>query len=160
MFKVPTVHLQNGTLNLFVVFDDMFCGNFKKIPELFKTITTRLRFFILFLSLLSSNSALSNENMAVQTQSDELKAIPETPELPAPIQSGEEMQPDITIIKKGKETIQEFRKNGQLYMIKVVPQIGPSYYLLDTNGDGKLDVKQNDIDKTSNINQWILFEWD
>ena len=86
--------------------------------------------------------------------------VPEPPELPPAIQSGEEMQPDITIIRKGKETIQEFRRNGQLYMIKVKPDIGPSYYMLDSNGDGKLDVKKNDLDRNSQINQWLLFEWD
>ena len=87
-------------------------------------------------------------------------AVPEPPELPPAIQSGEEMQPDITIIRKGKETIQEFRRNGQIYMIKIVPQIGPAYYMLDTNGDGKMDVKKNDLDKNTDINQWLLFEWD
>ena len=91
---------------------------------------------------------------------EEPPAVPEPPELPAPVQSGEEMEPDITIIKKGKDTIQEYRRNGRLYMVKVQPQVGPAYYLLDTNGDGRMDVKKNDLDKTSNINQWLLFEWD
>ncbi|MFM8342514.1 MAG: DUF2782 domain-containing protein [Methylomonas sp.] len=87
-------------------------------------------------------------------------AMPEQPELPPIIQSGEEMQPDITIIRKGKETIQEFRRNGKVYMIKIMPQVGPAYYMLDTNGDGKMDVKKNDLDKNTDINQWLLFEWE
>ncbi len=87
-------------------------------------------------------------------------AVPEPPELPAPVQSGEEMEPDITIIRKGKDTVQEYRRAGRLYMVKVQPQIGPAYYLLDTNGDGQMDVKKNDLDKHSNIHQWLLFEWD
>jgi len=40
------------------------------------------------------------------------------------------MEPDITIIRKGKKTIQEYRRGGRLYMIKIVPDIGPPYYLL------------------------------
>ncbi len=87
-------------------------------------------------------------------------AMPSAPELPAPVQSGEEMEPDITIVRKGKDTIQEYRRNGRLYMVKVQPDAGPPYYLLDTNGDGRMDVKKNDLDKTSNIHQWLLFEWD
>lgn len=98
--------------------------------------------------------------LSFATSEAEPVAAPEQPELPQAIQSGEEMQPDITIIRKGKETIQEFRRNGQIYMIKIVPQAGPAYYMLDTNGDGKMDVKKNDLDKNSNINQWLLFEWD
>lgn len=91
---------------------------------------------------------------------EEPPAEPETPELPPRVQSGEEMEPDITIIRKGKDTIQEYRRNGRLYMVKVQPQVGPAYYLLDTNGDEKMDVKKNDLDKNSTINQWLLFEWD
>lgn len=91
---------------------------------------------------------------------DEPAAVPEPPELPPRIQSGEEMEPDITIIRKGKDTIQEYRRNGRLYMIKVQPQVGPAYYLLDSNGDGTLDVKKSDFDKHTNINLWTLFEWD
>ena len=85
---------------------------------------------------------------------------PEPPELPPRVQSGEEMEPDITIIRKGKDTIQEYRRNGQLYMIKVQPQVGPPYYFLDLNGDGKMDVKKSDLDKNTNINLWTIFEWD
>jgi hypothetical protein len=32
--------------------------------------------------------------------------------------------------------------------------------LLDNNGDGRMDVRKNDLDKNSDINQWLLFEWD
>ena len=91
---------------------------------------------------------------------EEPPAAPEPPELPPRVQSGEEMEPDITIIRKGKDTIQEYRRNGKLYMIKVLPQIGPAYYMLDSNGDGTMDIKKNDLDKNTNINQWLLFEWD
>ncbi|MCK9608383.1 MAG: DUF2782 domain-containing protein [Methylomonas sp.] len=91
---------------------------------------------------------------------EEPPAVPEPPELPPRIQSGEEMEPDITIIRKGKDTIQEYRRNGKLYMIKVQPQVGPPYYLLDKDGDGVMDVKKNDLDRGTNINQWLLFEWD
>lgn len=98
--------------------------------------------------------------MHAMADADEPAPVPEPPELPMPVQSGEEMEPDITIIRKGKETVQEYRRNGRIYMIKVQPQIGPAYYMLDTNGDGQMDVKKSDIDKHSNINLWTLFEWD
>ncbi|MGY6275648.1 DUF2782 domain-containing protein [Methylomonas sp. MgM2] len=91
---------------------------------------------------------------------EEPPALPEPPELPPRIQSGEEMEPDITIIRKGKDTIQEYRRGGKLYMVKVIPQVGPPYYFLDLNGDGTLDVKKSDLDAQTNINLWTLFEWD
>ncbi|NOV32285.1 DUF2782 domain-containing protein [Methylomonas sp. ZR1] len=97
---------------------------------------------------------------AAGPDANELAPVPEPPDLPAPVQSGEEMEPDITIIRKGKDTIQEFRRNGKLYMVKIQPQVGPAYYMLDTNGDEQMDVKKNDLDENTNINKWTLFEWD
>ncbi|MDI1231499.1 MAG: DUF2782 domain-containing protein [Methylobacter sp.] len=96
---------------------------------------------------------------AVDEQPPTLEAVPEVPKPPMPVQNGETMEPDITIIRKGKDTIQEFRRGGRLYMIKVVPAIGPPYYFLDTNGDGKMDVRRSDLDKGSEINMWKLLEW-
>ncbi|MGR9115808.1 MAG: DUF2782 domain-containing protein [Gammaproteobacteria bacterium] len=89
----------------------------------------------------------------------DLEAIPEPPDAPMPIESGETMEPDITIIRKGKKTIQEYRINGELYMIKIVPDIGPPYYLIDTDGDGNMDVRGTDLEKGMNIHQWKLLEW-
>ena len=88
-----------------------------------------------------------------------LEAVPEQPELPLPVQSGETLEPDITIIRKGKDTIQEYRRSGRLYMIKVIPDIGPPYYFLDNNGDGVMDVRTNDLDRGININMWKIWEW-
>jgi hypothetical protein len=44
-------------------------------------------------------------------------------------------------------------------MIKVTPVVGPPYYFLDTNGDGKMDIRRNNIDKELDINMWKLLEW-
>lgn len=89
-----------------------------------------------------------------------LAPVPDPPELPMPTQDGEVLEPDITIIRKGKSTIQEFRRNGQLYMIKVNPDIGPSYYLIDEDGDGNMDVRKSDLEEGLNVHQWKLLEWE
>jgi hypothetical protein len=99
-------------------------------------------------------------NQSFAEQAQEPAAVPEPPELPMPVESGETLEPDITIIRKGKKTIQEFRKNGELYMVKVIPTVGPAYYLIDTDGDGHMDVKKNDLDKGTQVHQWKLLQWD
>ena len=104
-------------------------------------------------------SFLAFPAFAVDEQPPKLEAVPEAPDLPMPVQSGETLEPDITIIRKGKKTIQEYRRGGRLYMIKVVPDIGPPYYFIDNDGDGKMDVRSNDPDKGSQINMWKIFEW-
>ncbi|MGR8934636.1 MAG: DUF2782 domain-containing protein [Gammaproteobacteria bacterium] len=97
--------------------------------------------------------------VAAAQDPDRPEAVPEVPEPPLPVQSGEQLEPDITIIRKGGETIQEYRQNGSLYMIKVVPDIGPPYYFIDYDGDGNLDVRRSDVEAGMRINQWKIFSW-
>lgn len=97
--------------------------------------------------------------LALAEQPPTLDAVPEPPQLPMPVQSGETLEPEITIIKRGDRTIQEYRINGELYKVKITPTIGPSYYLIDTNGDGNLDVRESNIDKGLKVPQWVLFSW-
>lgn len=104
-------------------------------------------------------SLLAFPAYAVDEKPPALESLPEVPEPPMPVQNGETMEPDITIIRKGKDTIQEFRRGGRLYMIKVIPSIGPPYYFIDSNGDGKMDVRRNDLDKGSEVQMWRLLEW-
>lgn len=40
-------------------------------------------------------------------------------------QSDPELEEQVTIIKRGEDTIEEHRVNGELLMIKVIPRIGP-----------------------------------
>lgn len=85
------------------------------------------------------------------------KDYPEAPELP-PSYQGERVEPEVTIIETEKDIIYEYRVRGQLYMVKIQPQWGPPYYLLDTNGDGQLDSQQSDPRNIA-IPQWVLFSW-
>jgi Protein of unknown function (DUF2782) len=103
---------------------------------------------------------ISLSALAVDERPPTLDPVPEVPEPPPPVQNGEEMEPDITIIRKGKKTIQEYRLGGRVYMVKVIPDIGPPYYFIDSDGDGKVDVRGNDADKGSRVNMWKILEWD
>ena len=85
-------------------------------------------------------------------------ALPEAPPPPPPVQSGQVMEPGVTIIQTESETIYEYRAGQHLYMVRVVPKVGPPYYFYDQNGDGQLDYSENDPRK-SNINQWVIFRW-
>ncbi|WP_295623597.1 DUF2782 domain-containing protein [uncultured Nitrosomonas sp.] len=68
---------------------------------------------------------------------DNLIPLPEVPELPPEadypplpeIPIDPELETEVTIIKRGQDTIEEHRVNGELLMIKVIPRIGPPYYL-------------------------------
>jgi len=95
---------------------------------------------------------------AVAQSGNELRAYPEPPDIPPASYQGETVEPEVTIIETEKETVYEYRVRGQLYMVKVQPQVGPPYYFLDTDGDGQLDAQQDRV-WSNNINQWVLFSW-
>ena len=80
------------------------------------------------------------------------------PPPPPPVQSGEPLEPEVTIRRTGRETIYEYRLNGQLYLVRVQPTWGPPYHFVDVNGDGELDYRPGEPVR-DNINQWILFRW-
>lgn len=70
-------------------------------------------------------------------QPDNLIPLPESPPpLPPEIEPDPELETHVTIIKRGEDTIEEHRINGELLMIKVIPRIGPPYYLKKNTGRG------------------------
>ncbi|HIL92135.1 MAG TPA: DUF2782 domain-containing protein [Cycloclasticus sp.] len=85
--------------------------------------------------------------------------VPEPPELPSQIVSGENMAPDITITRKKKETITEYSVKGSVYMVKISPENAPAYYLVDTDGDGNLETRRSALEEGMNIPQWLLISW-
>lgn len=86
-------------------------------------------------------------------------ALVQPPVLPEPLVDGETIEPEVNIIQKDDRTIEEYRINGQLYMIKVTPAIGYPYYLMDTDGNGSLETRQHELDSGLLIPNWILLRW-
>ena len=80
------------------------------------------------------------------------------PPPPPPLNSGEPLEPQVTIRRTDREVIYEYRRNGQLYMVRVQPRGGPPYYFVDVNNDGILDFRPGEP-IMNNINQWTLFRW-
>ncbi|WP_127478702.1 DUF2782 domain-containing protein [Sulfurivermis fontis] len=74
------------------------------------------------------------------------------------VEEAEELQPEVTIRSRGDATVEEYRVNGRLYMVKISPSRGYPYYLIDSDGDGSFETRRNELDPP-NINQWILFRW-
>jgi len=84
----------------------------------------------------------------------------EPPAPPPPVISGEPLEPEVTIREREGETVEEYRVNGHLYMVKVTPAIGPSYYLMDTDGDGQLESRLTGIRSDPVVPMWVLLSWD
>ena len=64
---------------------------------------------------------------------------------------------DVTTREVDGDRIEEYRVQGQLHVVKVTPRRGPTYYLVDRNGDGRLDSSEGE--GTVSPVMWKLFEW-
>lgn len=79
--------------------------------------------------------------------------------IPPSIGVDEELQPEVSIIKRDDAEVHEYRMNGELYMIKIIPVVGPPYYLFDSNGDGDLDARRTELDPAFVVPSWMIFRW-
>ena len=82
---------------------------------------------------------------------------PRTDAAPGSSQARESIAPQVTIVRHTKETVEEYRIQNHLYMIKVMRNNGQSYYLVDSDGDGKLDKRRNELDAKTQIPSWIAY---
>lgn len=57
------------------------------------------------------------------------------------------------------DVVEEYRNNGRLTMVKITPRRGPAYYLIDSNGDGRLDRDDSDGAPVAPV-YYKLYEWD
>ncbi len=53
------------------------------------------------------------------------------------------------------DVISEYRVQGQLRMVRVQPVRGPEYYLIDSNGDGRLDRSKGEVSPV----YYKLYSW-
>lgn len=88
----------------------------------------------------------------------------DVPPPPPPVESYDEdvdesPQPEVTIIQREGTSYEEYRLNGRLYMVKVVPAIGLPYYFVDRDGDGLMETRMNDRAAKIRVPQWVIFSW-
>ena len=102
---------------------------------------------ILFATLLIAlATAVSHADVPPPPPLDEIRSSEDIPE------------PEVVIIHKEEVIIEEYRVRGQLRYAKIIPAKGVPYYMFDSDGDGILDTRHDDLDNPP-INQWILFRW-
>lgn len=80
---------------------------------------------------------------------------PMPPKIQAP---PDEDAPEVVIRREDDRVVEEYLVAGQIIMIKVTPFVGPAYYLVDSSGDGNLDMRMDAMQKVKPA-QWPIYEW-
>jgi hypothetical protein len=108
-------------------------------------------------------AAIAFASMAFAQPAPAPKSAPPPPVDLAPpplpdIASDPELEPQVTIIKKDTETVEEVRVNGELKYIRVTPRYGKSYYLVPS-GNGQTYLRYDSLDSGLKVPMWLLFSW-
>lgn len=96
--------------------------------------------------------------LAADALPPDLEPLPDIPPPPMGLAGDDVDEPEVTIIKKGEETIEEYRINGELYMMKITPSHGVPYYLQkeDRNGGwSRFDGPEGPL----SIPKWVIFRF-
>lgn len=67
-------------------------------------------------------------------------------------------EPQVTIIRRETQTVEEVRVGGQLRYIRVTPRFGPPYFLVPT-GNGQQFIRRDSLDPALSTPMWLLFSW-
>ena len=67
-------------------------------------------------------------------------------------------EPEVTIRKDGESILEEYRINGNLYMIKITLEGVSPYYLYKETADGGW-LRSNSISEPLIVPQWVVFEF-
>jgi len=93
---------------------------------------------------------------SAQTPPPKLEEVPAPPPIPAGV-SEDDFEPEVTIIKRGEDTVEEYRVHGKLYMVKVTPPHGVPYYLVDRKGDGVF--ARETAEPQLSVPMWVIKSW-
>lgn len=113
---------------------------------------------LLCIGLLATSPIMAEET-AAPPPPPEQTAPGDTPPPPAPSDEQEAIEPEVTIIRTEDRTVEEYRINGQLYMVKVTPSKGVPYYLVDADGNGDLETRRNELDPKILVPSWVILRW-
>lgn len=114
------------------------------------------------IAILAAAFTLASAGALAQPTSTERPKPPTVPleDVPPPppmITTKPEPQPQVTTRSENGETIQEYRINNKLYMMRVTPKHGAPYVLMDQKGDGTFTRLDSPITEGNlRVPQWVL----
>ena len=69
------------------------------------------------------------------------------------------LEPQVTIIRRETETVEEVRIGGELKFVRVTPQHGRPYFLVP-DGMGGQFIRRDTLDTTAvKVPMWLLLSW-
>ena len=92
-----------------------------------------------------------------QSRPPKLEPLPEAPP-PPPLPSLLD-EPAVRIPVQKEDRVEEVREGGRVVMLKVMPPNGPTYYLVDTTGNGNW-MRRDSLDDGVRVPMWPIHTFD
>ena len=77
---------------------------------------------------------------------------------PPPLVTDPDLEPQVTIIRRDTETLEEVRIGGELKFVKVTPRTGVPYYLVP-DPNGQQFIRRDSLDISIKVPLWVLLSW-
>ena len=84
--------------------------------------------------------------------------VPQGPDAkpPAMVPLDDSLEPQVTIVQRQGATVEEYRINGKLYKIRVTPEHGVPYTLVDPRGDGSFMPEDTPGTPGLSVPMWVI----
>ena len=103
-------------------------------------------------------TALLFAGLAASAQTPPAPKVDPTPPPPPDFSGDSDLEPQVTIIRRENEVVEEVRVNGVLRYIRVTPRHGKTYFLVpDQNGNTY--IRRDSVDPTLKVPMWVLFSF-
>ena len=70
-----------------------------------------------------------------------------------------DITPAVTVREHENRMVEEYRVNNRLYMVRITPNIGAPYYLVDEDGSGDMAWHRGTSGIEQRVPQWTLLSW-
>jgi hypothetical protein len=73
--------------------------------------------------------------------------------------TADDIRPQVRIQDYDNRTVEEYSVNGNTYMLKITPNAGAPYYLIDNDGSGDMSWNRGRPALDMTVPQWTLASW-
>jgi len=77
---------------------------------------------------------------------------------PQPFAGDPALEPQVTIIRRDSETVEEVRIGGELRFVRVTPRHGRPYFLVP-DPNGAQFIRRESLDTALKVPMWMLLSW-
>lgn len=112
-------------------------------------------------ALLCGATALAQKQALEPLEPPQLPSEAERAKAEAAAKERAELPPpeEITERKEGDQVVTEYRRFGQVYLIKIKPKVGASQYMVDRDGDGRFETKTENLSEEFDLPKWRIGTW-